>query len=281
MKRSTRAVLAQETLQIVEAGGYQNPSGNWVDLRDSIEQCLDDTCLFMPEDLRSLKPARSGGDQAAEISVTAESTLEAAQRLSRQDGHLVLLNFASARNAGGGFLNGSQAQEESLARSSALYASQILCPEFYEHHRAHHDALYTHRMIVSPHCPVFREDEGSLLEGPYLATIITSPAPNAGAVRKNQGRQAPDITKVLRERARLVLKLAAHLGADSLVLGAWGCGVFQNDPGEVAAVFAELLESADAASWGFQRVVFAIYDSTPGQSVLSAFHSNLEALCSA
>ncbi|MCP4113573.1 MAG: TIGR02452 family protein [Desulfobacteraceae bacterium] len=49
------------------------------------------------------------------IEVTTESTLEAAHRLIKEYNcnHIACLNFASAKNPGGGFSSGSQAQEES------------------------------------------------------------------------------------------------------------------------------------------------------------------------
>ncbi|WP_084800588.1 TIGR02452 family protein, partial [Promicromonospora kroppenstedtii] len=63
---------------------------------------------------------------------------------------------------------------------------------------------------------------------------------------------------------------AAH-GCRRLVLGAWGCGVFGNDPDEVATTFAEALASR---RW-FEQVVFAILDTRPGQPVLRAFERAL------
>jgi uncharacterized protein (TIGR02452 family) len=89
--------------------------------------------------------------------VTGESSLEAARRLT---GPVAVLNFASARNPGGGFLNGAQAQEEALCRASALYTCLLQARGFYDHHRAHRDPFYTDRVIHSPAVPVFRDDKG-------------------------------------------------------------------------------------------------------------------------
>jgi uncharacterized protein (TIGR02452 family) len=109
------------------------------------------------------------------------------------------------------------------------------------------------------------------LEKPYLVDFITSPAPNAGAVRRNEPDNIFRIMPVLRERSEKVLALAAHQGCDVLVLGAWGCGVFQNEPVNVAQVFSEHLH-ADAPFWGrFQKVVFAVLDNSAEQATLAAF----------
>jgi len=90
-----------------------------------------------------------------------------------------VLNFASATHPGGGFLSGARAQEEYLARSSGLYAC-IRDNPMYAFHRSRSDPHYTNYAVYSPEVPVFRSDDGSLLDEPYTVGIITSPAVNAG-----------------------------------------------------------------------------------------------------
>ena len=177
------------------------------------------------------------------FSVTPETSLQGAARLtaSKTYQRIAVLNFASARKPGGGFLGGAQAQEESLARSSGLYLSLLRCPEFYDFHRSLDTCLYSDRMIYSPRCPVVRDDAGLWLPTPYLVDFITSAAPNAGAIMRNEPHNRARIGPTLRERVGKVLALAAHYQVDALVLGAWGCGVFQNDPQLVAAAFYEWL----------------------------------------
>ena len=182
-----------------------------------------------------------------------------------------VLNFASARNPGGGFLAGAQAQEESLARSSGLYHSLLKCQSYYHYHRVHRSGLYSDRMIYSPHCPVFRNDDGALLEQPYFVVFITAPAPNAGAVQHNQPSLVAQIEGVLRERAAKLLGLAACHRREVLVLGAWGCGVFRNDPAMVAGIFSELI-APNGRYWGrFRKVVFAVLDTSRSQGTYQAF----------
>jgi len=92
--------------------------------------------------------------------------------------HPVLLNFASATNPGGGFLNGARAQEEYLARSSCLY--ECIRPNaMYPFHLADYDPLYRDFLIYSPGVPVIRDDYGTLLEVPYTIAMITCAAVNA------------------------------------------------------------------------------------------------------
>jgi uncharacterized protein (TIGR02452 family) len=107
------------------------------------------------------------------------TSLASARTIAARGTTPLVLNFASAKNPGGGFLNGARAQEESLARSSALYPC-LRKSGMYDHHRASGDCLYTDWMIVSPEVPVYRDDEtgallgeafGAELEGAYAGVF--------------------------------------------------------------------------------------------------------------
>ena len=269
MQRQNRAQIAQETLKIIEEGFYLSPAGQTVRIRDLVTASCDNTRLHTLDETAGPAPA---GGRETRVSVTAETTFEALRRLAREPaGHLAALNFASARNPGGGFLGGAQAQEEALARSSALYPSLLRQPAYYERNRANRSTLYLDLAIFSPGVCFFRDDEGTLLEQPVVASIITAPAPNAGAVRQNEPENLPRLESVLRRRAEFVLRIAASHRVERLVLGAWGCGVFRNDPALVATVFADLLSPGATQASVFDEVVFAIHDSTPAKTTLGAF----------
>ena len=126
------------------------------------------------------------------------------------------------RNPGGGFLGGAKAQEEGIARASALYACLLTAPEFYAFHRDQRDLRYSDRVIYSPGVPVFRDDKGRLLDRPYRAAFLTAAAPNLGAILRNQPEHAADVPAVLRRRAQRVLRVAAAHGHRTLVLGSLG-----------------------------------------------------------
>jgi uncharacterized protein (TIGR02452 family) len=250
--------IAHETVSIVERGGYSG-----VDLTARIARSVAGARLYLPTDdlpepsLPSTRPA---------IEVTGESTLAAARRLG--DG-VACLSFASARNPGGGFRNGAQAQEESIARSSAIYPTLLAAGDFYAYHRANRGLLYTDRIIYSPEVPVFRDDRGTLLTEAYPVSFLTAAAPNRAMISRDQPDLLPAVRGALAGRAARVLRVAAAHGHRDLVLGAWGCGVFGNDPAEVAEIFAGALR---AAPW-FRRVVFAIFDRNDG--VRQAFRTSL------
>ncbi len=274
MKRSTRKELAQQTVEIIERGSYQSATGRAVDIAPSIRGCLERTEYLTPEKLEELRQEVLGQPPEGFVTsfeVVNETTLAGISRLLADGkGPVAVLNFASAKNPGGGFLNGSQAQEESLARSSALHSSLLQGWDFYERHRASPSLLYSDAMIWSPDCPIFRDDDGTLLDEPQLVSFITSPAPNAGAAADNRPEELAHIPEVFRRRSEYVFALAANKGCNRLVLGAWGCGVFRNDPGLVAATFVNHLRQG-AWSGRFERVVFSVFDSSPTGETVAAF----------
>ncbi|MFC8422894.1 TIGR02452 family protein [Streptomyces sp. NPDC057236] len=256
--------IARETETIVAAGAYRAPGGHEVSIGAAIEAAARGTRTYGPQPVPfpAFRPA------GTRFEVTGESSLEAARRLA--DG-VAVLNFASARNPGGGYLNGAQAQEEALCRASALYTCLLRAAGFYDHHRTHRDPFYTDRVIHSPAVPVFRDDRGRLLDEPFTAGFLTSPAPNAGVILRTAPERADEVPHALVVRAGRVLETAAAHGYRRLVLGAWGCGVFRNDPARVAAAFRSHLEPGGRFAGAFAHVVFGILDRTRDSAVRAAF----------
>lgn len=202
--------------------------------------------------------------------MTDETTGQAGRRLVHDEGaaRVVALNFASAKNPGGGFLGGAKAQEEDLARCSALYTCQLTQRAYYDKNRRVGSMLYTDHMIYSPDVPFFRDDRLELLDAPFHLSIVTAPAPNAGeASGRGEGAM---VKETLAARAGKVLAVAAAHGHRCLLLGAWGCGVFRNDPHNVAEAFATWL-AHEAFQGAFDRVVFAVYDRAKNRPNYSAF----------
>ncbi|KAI0686708.1 hypothetical protein BC835DRAFT_1408516 [Cytidiella melzeri] len=172
-----------------------------------------------------------------------------------------VLNFASAKKPGGGFINGAQAQEESIARSSTLYPTLMTstAQQFYTlHNRDAHDGYYSHAMIYSPRVVIFRDDQGGWTD-PLEVDVLTSPAVNAGVVRQKCSDSGDEIEEAMTERMSRILFLFERQGAQDLVLGSFGTGVFRNDVGMVARIWTELLLSPGARfKQSFESVVFAV-----------------------
>jgi uncharacterized protein (TIGR02452 family) len=265
LDRSRAAELGRQALQILQEGTYMAPSGHIVDLRDAIARARADTQTYAPE--REIPLAANRG-HATQIAVTNETTLSAASKLVAAGHHPVVLNFASARHPGGGFLGGAQAQEESLARASALYACLSGNP-MYAWHETHRNPFYTDYAIYSPHVPVFRGESGALLDDPYLCAFMTCPAVNATVALERDPTCRPAIRAAMARRIERVLAIAVAHNQPHVILGAWGCGVFGNDPHEIATLFRAAL--AGPYEGAFAGVVFAILDWSPARRFISPF----------
>lgn len=266
---------ADETLALLEAGHFIAPDGRRIELHDEQARAVRGTRLYSPEQASALLASRASSDGGRpQIEVTGETTQIAARRLVLDEGvdDPLLLNFASARNPGGGFVNGAKAQEEDLCRCSGLYPTLLTQRAYYDANRACTSALYTDHLIHSPKVPWFRARSRDRPDALFLASVITAPAPNAGVVREREPQAVGDIETALRRRAGCVLSVAAAHGHRTLLLGAWGCGVFRNDPAQVADAFGAWLESPQFAG-AFDRVVFAVYDTSKTQGALRAFEA--------
>jgi uncharacterized protein (TIGR02452 family) len=251
--KNKAAEIARDTIEIVAAGRYTNTSGQKVAVRQLVETAMDGTVSYPPDaELPNFVPS----DRKTEFEVVNDTTLAAARQLVADGFKPVALNFASARHPGGGFLNGARAQEESLCRASALYAC-INGNAMYRYH-ASKDGFYSNYALYSPAVPVFKDDDGAKLDEPYPCAFVTAPAVNAGTIRDSD-RRPNRIRKEMEERVEKVLTIMAGHGHDAAVLGAWGCGVFKNDPEMIAELFANALRSRFAGC--FAKVVFAVLSS--------------------
>lgn len=83
---------------------------------------------------------------------------------------------------------------------------------------------------------------------------MTVPAPNASIIQDQEV-----IRDTMTERIRRILCVFKVNRHDTLVLGAFGCGVFKNNPLEVAMTFRHHLESEEFKN-SFKRIIFVILD---------------------
>lgn len=167
------------------------------------------------------------------------------------NGKTAVLNFASYKNPGGMFLKGSKAQEECLCHESFLYnILKGFQKDYYNWNKEHlNKALYTNRALFSENVMFFRDNKQ------LKCDVITCAAPNKATAQKYYHVSDDENFKILRERIKFVLDIAKDNDVDTLILGAFGCGVFGQDANEVASIFKELI----AEMYGcFKVVVFAI-----------------------
>ena len=285
-KKQQLIAFAADTCNIIETGVYQSFDGSMVDISQQISQAIQRSeCFASAQDLQARLSINAFPRSSALVTVTAETTIACARRLRQElgeEGILTVLNFASAKNPGGGFLKGACAQEETLVISSALYGCLLKHQHtFYDSNRTTHDGIYTDNIIWSPDVPVFRDDrDWSLCSKPFPVSFITLPAVNAGVVATSNSIPKKEVEslveKNMRKRIQMVLYTAASQGTHALVLGAYGCGCFRNDPSDVARWFREELVRNNAFYLTkFQQIVFAVYDISASHNTMSAFSKEL------
>lgn len=268
--RDKAAELGRQTTEILAHGYYLTVSGTRVDIEEQVEASVRGTVSYPPDQMVQVTMEQSG---PMRVDVMNETTLEAAKKVIELGYKPAVLNFASATSPGGGFLNGARAQEEYLARSSALWAC-IRDNAMYSYHRERKDPFYSDYVIYSPDVPVFRDDDGELMEIPYPCSMITSPAVHAKGVRLYCPERENKIPAAMWNRILKVLAVAGKHGHQSLVLGAWGCGAFGNSSGEIARLFRNALE--DQFIGAFEHVVFAITDWSDDKHFLKPFLREFE-----
>lgn len=278
--KDIRINSANQTLQIIENKQYQ-VQGKAVDLASEITYSISNARLYTSEMLENLllKIDKDIINENKETSIYVENctSMQAAEQFISA-GKTGCLNFASAKNAGGGFMSGAQAQEESLTRASTLYPTLVqFQKDMYDYNRNRNTYLYSDRMIYSPAVSFFKDDEGHLLPEPYNMDIVTSPAVNVGAMHQNNRfDEIPLVENVMMSRIDKILGLFYSNGVNTLILGAWGCGVFRNDPKDVARYFAHFLCNGGKYSKCFDNIIFAVYDSGKKQENISAFKDVFE-----
>jgi len=261
MNKEQLKSIANNTLDIAKKGYYHN---NEVIIK--IEKKAESSFHKDVDTIENVNISKSG-------KIEFENTSIIDSIITHKNDKVAALNFASAKNPGGGFLNGAKAQEESIARSSNLYYELIKFEkDFYMPHRKNNSSLYTDSMIYSQDIAVFRDDSGKLLPYPIYVNIITSPAVNAGVAR-DRGINEKQILSTMQERIRKVIHLAAQHDVETLILGAWGCGVFKNKEKDIASMFNQVLEK-EKMKHHFEKVIFSIYDSKEKFNEFKGYYIN-------
>lgn len=293
--------MASDTIAALEAGSYEVHGTN-IMIGEAVLASIAQTQFYGPDTPRLVhwltggQPINTSANVRikTQVSVLNISTLAGARLLEnvyqRMPGagtgnnsnstkcFTGVLNFASATKPGGGFQNGAEAQEESLARASTLFASlssSEQAKKFYSLHaeesRENLLAYYSHAIIYSPRVLVLRDDEdGSWFERHFAVDVLSCAAVNAGEVRRSAGggtrpnrvanaHLEVDIEKEMTERMARILCVFESQGVRNLVLGTFGTGVFQNKVDVVARIWAHLLIRPEARFKDvFDRVIFAI-----------------------
>ena len=260
--------------------------------RVAVFQDTQDWCAMDPDLIASIQKAKQATEifyednypafnastvERQTVTVTGERSFEAAMRLYKEKpgSKIAVMNFANAFHPGGGVVKGASAQEECLCRTSTLYPLlyRNSLREFYNYHKnkntpkASDSLIYTEGVVI---CKTDEEFPKRLPKEDWVTVdVITIAAPD---LRDKSNQYAPvvgggtymndaELFGYHVKRAIHMLTVAAYKGADTLVLGAFGCGAFQNNPEVVARAYKIALAEFPEV---FDRVVFAVL-CNPGQ----------------
>lgn len=246
--------LAQETLSIMNDGYYRNPNNQKVNISFDLLLAVQNSKLYDPTYFTATKKFR-----AKSIKVVNQSVLDTAYDMivSQKLPNVSCLNFASAYHEGGGWLSGTMAQEESICYASGLYQTLLAQPQYYKDNIAFKSGLFTDNIIYSPQVPIFRDNNHQYLHQYYNLDIVTSPAVKVSSLTWDEKQK---ITHVMEKRMDKVFQVFQDTNAKNLILGAWGCGIFGNEPIDIANMFNDQLSNPDDDAYEFNEVVFAVYD---------------------
>ena len=278
MGRTENVMVFEDTEKLCK--GHQR-------IRDSVKRSTDGQKLIREND-ELAESDKKRYESPATVVVSKRRTFEAAA--GYKGTKTAVHNFASASNPGGGVVNGATAQEECLCRCSGLYFNlntPAMWDGFYTPHRNAHDPLHNDDIIYTPDVTVFKSDTAYprlMPEGDwYEVNVITCAAPNlrsrpSNSYNTGDGHQSVIVTdkqlyEIHEKRLRRILDVAVSEGNEVVILGAFGCGAFMNDPSVVAKVAKDVI--ADYM-YAFKNIEFAVYCSPRDESNFRTFERVLK-----
>ena len=260
--------------------------------RSVAEQVLIPEMMEVMDLMPELIQNRDRYEQDAEIIVSKKRSYEAAAGYPGE--RVCVHNFASATNPGGGVTKGSSAQEECLCRCSTLYFclnTKEMWAGFYSPHRYMQDPIHNDDCIYTPGVIVFKSDTAAPAPLPekdwYSVNVITCAAPNlrllpANGMNPGDGNNAVKMTRAQQQalhekRLTRILDVTVAGGNEVVILGAFGCGAFENDPEAVAAAFSNVIARYRRC---FKTIELAIYCSPRDEQNYNIFkHEISTRLC--
>lgn len=268
-----RVRILRETMKAAEDGFYFVEDRE-VKLPASFEE-IKEVKLYTQEQILHLSESAIPEEKAepARIVLRNQDTLEAAFELHQhrkpEEKPVLVLNFANPHRPGGGIRAKPGTQEEHLCVKTTLLCSletEKAWP-FYQKNLDCGTQAQTDTILYSPNIVVIRNPDLSLREDPFPIAIMTVSAPIATRMEQDE---LPELEKILRNRVYGMIRTAAEEGYTRLVLGAWGCGNFGNDPDLVARLFQQILrEQNTSAETGlasyFEEIIMAVFDPSPEQ----------------
>lgn len=258
-----RAAIFQETLKACQYGYRKGEKLIQIDS----SHMLQNTEMFGAAAMNPLPSLNPSGKLKTTFTVTPDDTFNVMIKYVRTGHNPVGINMANKDFPGGGVIQGCPAQEEALCRRSNHYLGLITqtypLPEF--------------GGVYCPGISVFRDDEAhkyAFMDKPEMVNLVAIAAydlrgnPDTTYETMKADQNFVDGTKL---KIRNMLRIMAMKGHETLVLGAFGCGAFQNPPRLMAELFREIFQDPEFEG-RFKHVDFAILCQYPkDQANVDAF----------
>lgn len=291
--RLDNLTMLQDSLSILEKGSYQL-DGRTIPLKLA-RKGQEAVAVFLPEDIQRICQKKDfqhvhvmgrcgyGCENADSFSLARKRTEQFSYDLKQKGAKPVLvLNFANPVNPGGGVRRGAKAQEEDLCRKSSLLVSleSAKASAYYAYNRALDTYMGSDAVMIHPLVEIIKDETGALLRDSVIVAVMTCAAP---MLRYGmEGMTQEQYEELMYRRITGMLKVAAYLGYQHLILGAFGCGAFQNDAKVVSDIFYKALKEFDFDGMKekdmFRSIDFAVMDHSEDQYNFKEFSRNFSQL---
>jgi uncharacterized protein (TIGR02452 family) len=169
--------------------------------------------------------------------------------------NIVIMNFASRKHAGGGYVNGATAQEEDLCR---------VIPILYQSLKTIKYPFGDDSILLSKKVAIYRDSEKYNIlpdKNKIEVSVVSAAAQNLRIEDFNE-------ELVIDTLKNIFISVIQHLPeTDTLILGAWGCGAFRNDP----IVMSKIMNNITQQYGGYYKNIIYAIPSGPNASVFNKF----------
>ena len=287
--RQDNIEMFQDTMRILDQG-YYTIGDRKIKLKLTRKQ-MEAADVYLPGDIRTMSDNKDfphvhvigrcgyGCENADSFSLARKRMGQFSYDLGEKGVKPILvLNLANAVNPGGGVHRGAKAQEEDLCRKSSLLLSleSKNARPYYDYNKSLHTYMGSDAIIINPQVEIIKDENGNLLPDTVIAAVMTCAAP---MLRYGmEGMTQSEYEALMYRRITGMLKTAAYLGYQYLILGAFGCGAFRNDARVVSDLFYKALKEFDYDGMKekdmFRRIDFAVMDHSADQYNFKEFSRN-------
>ena len=280
--------MLNDTMAIMDRGYYE-VNGKRVNLKLS-EKEMKEISVFLPKDVKRISDVKDfqhvhvmgrigvGCVNMDSYSLAIKRYSDCSYMFSKESKPILVLNLANPVNPGGGVRRGSKAQEEDLCRKSSLLLSleSLEASVYYKYNKSLNTYMGSDAVMITPQVEIIKDENGDLLDESVIVSVMTCAAP---MLRDGmEGLTDQEYRDMVYGRITGMLKVAAYLGYEVLILGAFGCGAFSNDAHVVSDLFYKALKEFDydgmKAKDFFRRIDFAVLSRSADQYNYKEFARN-------